>query len=631
MTARLRYAAGFLVAVTLSGSVRLSVAQQTARRTVIDNERGFYFTFPYHLDWSGIGADVMLPRRDFFARMRPDAIKMPHGHLQHFAPADPQDRFPFQELFDYDSDEVDHGRPSLFVTATYQGKKRSVYFAWDLEPDKAGKPTTDPSLWQRAVNLRDARFLRFFIHQYVRGQQWQPKLQNMWHSVDQCSFRYQLYGVLDANGTFVANLPWDPPYAQNDDEFLQSVTYFLKRLKALAPDIRVVGNEGSLNDERRFPQVWADMAGTIREDICFGFEGSDYARHGLYTAYKRYAWLGSTGKMTICRLLLPPRTRADYAERLRTGYLTYLIFRGPDAFFGPRIEDGRVGEAPPDDYADLKSRIGLPIAPATSAQDTTQTGDGYRFYARRCEGGLVYLNWTGHTRIVDLPVGRNYYDRNGHSITRLTIPDRTGDVALTAPGPRVARPSINPRYAGVVSGTVRVRIDDSTRGARVRYTTDGSEPSAHSSLYTQPILLSHDATVRVRAFQPGRLPSFTASATYTITSEPPAVEFHLIADSGSRSLRHNYPLVALSHPSAETVQVAYRLVGEGSALASGPLSPLTTGKLTFPPGETYAYFPLTFSNDPGKAASTRVRFRLYHPVHARLGRKTLYTYQIENE
>ena len=52
-------------------------------------------------------------------------------------------------------------------------------------------------------------------------------------------------------------------------------------------------------------------------------------------------------------------------------------------------------------------------------------------------------------------------------------------------------------------------------GATIRYTLDGSEPSAASAVYTEPLILERTTTVKARAFAPGLDDRFVATATLT--------------------------------------------------------------------------------------------------------------------
>ncbi len=70
---------------------------------------------------------------------------------------------------------------------------------------------------------------------------------------------------------------------------------------------------------------------------------------------------------------------------------------------------------------------------------------------------------------------------------------------------------------------VRVRITDSTSGASVYYTTDGTTPSTSSTKFTSPFTLSSSATVKAVAQASGDSLSNVASVTYTITTVQPPV------------------------------------------------------------------------------------------------------------
>jgi hypothetical protein len=165
-------------------------------------------------------------------------------------------------------------------------------------------------------------------------------------------------------------------------------------------------------------------------------------------------------------------------------------------------------------------------------------------------------------------------------------------------------------------------------GATIRYSTDGSEPTASSPIYTGPITLAASATVKARAFKAGLLDSFVHAANYAVTSTPPVAEFHLAADAGSEFLAKDRPLVKLSHISSAAVQVSYAVTG-GTA-TSGADYTLAAGTLTFPAGEQYRTFPVAIVNDATGEPNETVVITLSNPVNATLGAKKTYTYTIED-
>jgi len=83
----------------------------------------------------------------------------------------------------------------------------------------------------------------------------------------------------------------------------------------------------------------------------------------------------------------------------------------------------------------------------------------------------------------------------------------------------VATPVITPN-GGTFIGSVEVKLSVATAGATIRYTTDGSEPTATSWIYQNPFFLSSSVTVKARAYKDGHVPSAVASAGFVINREP---------------------------------------------------------------------------------------------------------------
>ena len=83
------------------------------------------------------------------------------------------------------------------------------------------------------------------------------------------------------------------------------------------------------------------------------------------------------------------------------------------------------------------------------------------------------------------------------------------------PANTVATPTFLPLDGTAFTGSQAVTLACTTPGATIRYTLDGSEPTAGSTLYTAPLQLTQTATVKARAFVAGMADSAVASATYT--------------------------------------------------------------------------------------------------------------------
>ena len=88
--------------------------------------------------------------------------------------------------------------------------------------------------------------------------------------------------------------------------------------------------------------------------------------------------------------------------------------------------------------------------------------------------------------------------------------------ALTgSPIGKVATPTFSPS-GGTYNATKNVTISCATVGATIRYTTNGTEPASTSVVYSAPILVNTNMTVKAKAFKPGLYDSDTENATYTI-------------------------------------------------------------------------------------------------------------------
>jgi glucosylceramidase len=88
------------------------------------------------------------------------------------------------------------------------------------------------------------------------------------------------------------------------------------------------------------------------------------------------------------------------------------------------------------------------------------------------------------------------------------------------PTPQAAAPVFN-LASGTFTSAQTVTITDSTPGATIYYTTDGSTPTASSTKYTTAMTVSTTQTIRAMATASGYTDSVVASATYTIAAATP--------------------------------------------------------------------------------------------------------------
>jgi N-acetylneuraminic acid mutarotase len=87
----------------------------------------------------------------------------------------------------------------------------------------------------------------------------------------------------------------------------------------------------------------------------------------------------------------------------------------------------------------------------------------------------------------------------------------TGLIAVNLPAAPVFTPA-----AGTFSSVTTVSISESTPGATVYYTTDGSQPTTNSPVYTAPLTVSSSETIQAIAIENDGLASPVSSAMYTI-------------------------------------------------------------------------------------------------------------------
>lgn len=102
--------------------------------------------------------------------------------------------------------------------------------------------------------------------------------------------------------------------------------------------------------------------------------------------------------------------------------------------------------------------------------------------------------------------------------------------------PAVERVSIEPS-SGIMTDHRPVQVvtmSTTTKGAVIRYTLDGSEPTSRSPRYSKPIEIRKDADIRAKAFKDGMLESFVFSAEFRTALKP--VEVSQLA----KGIRYRY-------------------------------------------------------------------------------------------
>lgn len=113
-----------------------------------------------------------------------------------------------------------------------------------------------------------------------------------------------------------------------------------------------------------------------------------------------------------------------------------------------------------------------------------------------------------------------------------------------------APPTFSPP-GGSYSDSVSVSINSATSGATIRYTTNGSNPTNSSNIYSGSLTLNSSATLKARAFKSGMNDSGVTSASYTITTPSATTLTNNQSVSGISGSQGNQRFYRISVPSGQ--------------------------------------------------------------------------------
>lgn len=120
-----------------------------------------------------------------------------------------------------------------------------------------------------------------------------------------------------------------------------------------------------------------------------------------------------------------------------------------------------------------------------------------------------------------------YVDRDGNTSSNVVIINGVASVGGLVNGTTYlvkdvtlkAYPPIANIPGGAVAVGTQVRLSSSTQGAEIYYTTDGTNPSQYSTLYTAPITINKTTTIKAIAVISGLIDSDLMTVTYTIAQK----------------------------------------------------------------------------------------------------------------
>jgi hypothetical protein len=166
------------------------------------------------------------------------------------------------------------------------------------------------------------------------------------------------------------------------------------------------------------------------------------------------------------------------------------------------------------------------------------------------------------------------------------LPSTIHTAAYTVTGQvSIADPVFTPA-AGLYQAAQFVTLNTTTQpaGSQLRYTTDGTDPTASSALYTSAIELAINTqtSIKVRAFKTDWIPSPVYTADYTITGQVSWTGNQFTPAAGIYTVAQSVAISAAPFPSASTVH--YTTDGsepdETSAIYTAPIEiPLNTASM----------------------------------------------------
>ncbi len=257
---------------------------------------------------------------------------------------------------------------------------------------------------------------------------------------------------------------------------------------------------------------------------------------------------GDGGPATAAELDFPSAVAADMAGNVyiadtgnnvirkviaSTGVITTVAGNGAGA--GTFVEGGYTGDGGPATSAELYGPVALALdsggnlyisdannrvirlVTATSGIISTVAGNGSGCNSLGGDGGPATDTGFCYLEGVTVDGAGNFYIVDA-AASRI----REVKVSSLPPSAQTATPVFS-LSSGTYNGPQTLTVSDSTPGAAIYVTLDGSTPSTAGQGYLGPISVSGGVTVKAIAVAPGYIASAAAAAAFAITSQPPAV------------------------------------------------------------------------------------------------------------
>jgi hypothetical protein len=170
---------------------------------------------------------------------------------------------------------------------------------------------------------------------------------------------------------------------------------------------------------------------------------------------------------------------------------------------------------------------------------------------------------------------------------------------------QITAPLFN-RTPGYFSSPIQVTISCGTAGVQIYYTTDGSEPTTNSQLFSTPILIDRNTEIKAKAFKSGWVESVTKSAMYEI--EPAKIYVNFDTDGIWYDSDYNGMESRTINGGSSTITYGDIVLYEWS-MNNTIISTDSTVTVELPTGTTY--ITLTLTSNLGKTLSDSLPVSVY--------------------
>ena len=113
------------------------------------------------------------------------------------------------------------------------------------------------------------------------------------------------------------------------------------------------------------------------------------------------------------------------------------------------------------------------------------------------------------------------YSQSSANLGKKLFMTQYADAPAVVVKEKVLKPTLSPSSGSLGYAPATVTASCGTPGATIRYTTNGSEPTARSAVYSGGITLTGDAIISVRAFKSGMDASDIARVSYVVRKTAP--------------------------------------------------------------------------------------------------------------